>query len=172
VTDKTTASTPYGVAERLAEMVDGFTPLDRESDVIADGPPHFFLRVGGQVLRVAVTAWTCRVCGVPLSEARTSLGLSLCSGACHRDAAAWYVRHEGAAFAKQYRKDEWSLAPTKPGPKPSDTGSVLVSLLLAVCIAGGLLGLLALGQAAMCATHTTPGERPVYCEPSTEGGER
>jgi hypothetical protein len=88
------------------------------------------------------------------------------------DAAAWYVRHEGAAFAKQYRKDEWSLAPTNPDPKSSDAGSALVSLLLAVCIVGGLLGLLALGQAAMCATHTTPGERPVYCEPTTEGGER
>jgi hypothetical protein len=60
----------------------------------------------------------------------------------------------------------------KPDPKSSDTGSVLVSLLLAVCIVGGLLGLLALGQAAMCATHTTPGDRPVYCEPTTEGGER
>jgi hypothetical protein len=60
----------------------------------------------------------------------------------------------------------------KPDPKPSDAGSVLVSLLLAVCIVGGLLGLLLLGQAAMCATHTTPGDRPVYCEPTTEGGER
>jgi hypothetical protein len=52
----------------------------------------------------------------------------------------------------------------KPDPKSSDAGSALVSLLLAVCIVGGLLGLLLLGQAAMCAMHTTPGDRPIYCE--------
>jgi hypothetical protein len=45
-----------------------------------------------------------------------------------------------------------------------DAGSALVSLLLAVCIVGGLIGLLLVGQAAMCAMHTTPGDRPIYCE--------
>jgi hypothetical protein len=55
-------------------------------------------------------------------------------------------------------------------PDSRDTGSALVSLLLAVCIAGGLLGLLLLGQQAMCAVHTTPGERPIYCE--TAGAQR
>jgi hypothetical protein len=56
-----------------------------------------------------------------------------------------------------------AVAP-KPDPKSSDTGSVLVSLLLAVCIVGGLLGLVFIGERAMCAVHTTPGDRPIYCE--------
>jgi hypothetical protein len=61
----------------------------------------------------------CRACNGPLSEARLALGLTLCSGACHR-----------AIRTAQ-----------KPDPPSDDRGSALVSLLLAVCIVGGLLGL-------------------------------
>lgn len=72
------------LAERLAEAVDGFTPYERDSDA-SGTPPSFYLRDGsGQVFQVTVTAFTCRVCGGVMSQARSALGLTLCSGACHR----------------------------------------------------------------------------------------
>jgi DNA-directed RNA polymerase subunit RPC12/RpoP len=81
----------------------------------------------------------CRVCNGPLSEARLALGLTLCSGACHR-----------AIRTAQ-----------KPDPPSDDAGSALVSLLLAVSIVGGLLGLLLLGQRAMCVIHD---DQILYCD--------
>jgi hypothetical protein len=51
--------------------------------------------------------------------------------------------------------------PATPGFSPSDSGSVLVALLLALSIVGGLLGLLLLGQTAMCGVHD---DQILYCD--------
>lgn len=72
----------------------GLTEADRW--VMDDDSPRSMAEKIVDALDAPESTEACRVCGKPLSEARAALGLTLCSGPCHKIANA--LGHDGGAI--------------------------------------------------------------------------